>query len=110
MVENIYCNTVVVGTFSVFYSRKTSIHLVCLKAQGVSFQNQFSEGTGLLEEQEVSCTTSHSYLNTLCIASGRGWAVTIEDVHFVIGRGVVFYLNISSHGVSHLFQKFFLHE
>lgn len=67
-----------VGTFSVLYSRKTYIHLVCLRARGVSFQNQFSEAAGLFEEQEVSCITTCSYLMTLGIASGRGWAVTIR--------------------------------
>jgi len=50
-----------VGTFSILYSRKTFIHLVCLRVQGVAFQSEFSEAAGLFKEQDVSCITSSNY-------------------------------------------------
>ena len=80
---------------------------MCLRAQGFSFQNEFSEAAGLFEEQDVSCITSCNYLITLCVGSGIGWDVTIEGVCSVMGGSVILYLNISLHSVSHLFQKLF---
>lgn len=54
---------------SILYLSKIHIHLACLRAPGIPFQNKLSEAAGLFEEQDISCNTSCNYLMTFCVIS-----------------------------------------